>query len=321
MTLDLPAARRARGRAAGLDPGRTAGRGSTTCSCDAAAGSKRNRPDEILASEGFVIANKLELGDQVPAVINGRLRRLTIVGVALSPEFVYSIRPGELVPDDQRFGIFWMDEKALAAAFDMEGGLQRRGLALSPGASSEEVIARLDRILEPYGGSGRHSARASAVALDGGERAVAASEFRLPAPADLPARRRVHSERRADARAGAAAAADRLAEGPRLRQRGHRLALPEVGLRHRRRRHGHRRVAGARSSARSSSASTTSTSVFPSCSFGVPPSVVIGAAVLTFSAAGAGAFGAVCARCASRPPKRCAPKYLRDTNARCSRRR
>jgi putative ABC transport system permease protein len=67
-----------------------------------------NRPDEILASEGFVIANKLEIGDQVPAVINGRLRKLTIVGVALSPEFVYSIRPGELVPDDQRYGIFWM---------------------------------------------------------------------------------------------------------------------------------------------------------------------------------------------------------------------
>jgi putative ABC transport system permease protein len=113
-----------------------------------------NRPDEILASEGFVIAHRLEPGDQVPAVINGRLRRLTIVGVALSPEYIYSIRPGELVPDDQRYGIFWMDEKALAAAFDMEGGFNDVTLALSPGASSEEVIARLDRILEPYGGLG-----------------------------------------------------------------------------------------------------------------------------------------------------------------------
>jgi putative ABC transport system permease protein len=57
------------------------------------------RSDEILASESFVEAHGLEPGDQVPAVINGRLRRLTIVGVALSPEYVYSIRPGELVPD------------------------------------------------------------------------------------------------------------------------------------------------------------------------------------------------------------------------------
>ena len=112
------------------------------------------RPDEILASEGFVVAHGLQLGDQVPALINGRLRRLTIVGVALSPEYVYSIRPGELVPDDKRYGIFWMDKRALAAAFDMEGGFNDVTLAVAPGASTEEIISRLDRLLEPYGGLG-----------------------------------------------------------------------------------------------------------------------------------------------------------------------
>ncbi len=115
---------------------------------------ERGRPDEVLASEGFVIANNLELGDRVPAVLNGRLRDLTIVGVALSPEFVYSIRPGEMVPDDRRYGVLWMDEQALAAAFDMEGGFNDVVLALAPGADTEEVVSRLDRILEPYGGLG-----------------------------------------------------------------------------------------------------------------------------------------------------------------------
>ena len=115
---------------------------------------ERGRADEVLASEGFVIANKLELGDHVPAVLNGRLRNLTIVGVALSPEYIYSIRPGEMVPDDRRYGIFWMDEQALAAAFDMEGGFNDVVLALAPGASTEDVVSRLDRILEPYGGRG-----------------------------------------------------------------------------------------------------------------------------------------------------------------------
>jgi putative ABC transport system permease protein len=112
------------------------------------------RPDEAIASEGFVAAHGFEPGDQVPAIINGRLRRLTIVGVALSPEYVYSIRPGELVPDDKRFGVFWMDQQALAAAFDMEGGFNDVALILAPGASVDEAIARLDRILEPYGGLG-----------------------------------------------------------------------------------------------------------------------------------------------------------------------
>jgi putative ABC transport system permease protein len=112
------------------------------------------RPDEVLASEGFVNAHGLNPGDRIPAVINGRLRRLTIVGVALSPEYVYSIRPGELVPDNKRFGIFWMDQQALAAAFDMEGGFNDVVLGLSPGTQVDEVIARLDRLLEPYGGLG-----------------------------------------------------------------------------------------------------------------------------------------------------------------------
>ena len=112
------------------------------------------RRDEVLASEGFAVAHGLNPGDQVPAVINGRLRRLTIVGVALSPEYIYSIRPGELVPDDKRFGIFWMDRQALGAAFDMEGGFNDVVLRLAPGLPPEETIARLDRILEPYGGLG-----------------------------------------------------------------------------------------------------------------------------------------------------------------------
>jgi len=115
---------------------------------------ERGRPDEVLASEGFVLANKLDIGDHIPAVLNGRLRRLTIVGVALSPEFIYSIRPGEIVPDDKRYGVFWMDEKALAAAFDMEGGFNDVVLTLAPGASSDAVVERVDRILEPYGGLG-----------------------------------------------------------------------------------------------------------------------------------------------------------------------
>ena len=113
-----------------------------------------SRPDEVLAGEGFVTANRLVLGDQVGAVINGRLRRLTIVGIALSPEHVYSIRPGEIVPDDRRFGTFWMERRALASAFDMEGAFNDVVLALSPGASADAVIAELDRLLEPYGGRG-----------------------------------------------------------------------------------------------------------------------------------------------------------------------
>jgi putative ABC transport system permease protein len=112
------------------------------------------RPDEVLASEGFASARRLGPGDRIGAVINGRRRDLEIVGIALSPEYVYSIRPGELVPDDSRFGIFWMHGRGLAAAFNMEGGFNNVTLTLLPGASEPDVIARLDRLIAPYGGLG-----------------------------------------------------------------------------------------------------------------------------------------------------------------------
>ena len=111
-------------------------------------------PDEVLAGEAFAIAHGLVPGDSLVAIINGRRRTLTVVGIALSPEYVYVTRPSQIVPDDERYGVFWMDYTALAAAFDMEGGFNDVVLGLSPAASSKEVIARLDRLLDPYGGLG-----------------------------------------------------------------------------------------------------------------------------------------------------------------------
>ena len=110
--------------------------------------------DEVLVSEAFAIRRDLEPGDRIGAIINGRRRDLEIVGVGLSPEYVYSIRPGELVPDDSRFGIFWMDGRSLAAAFNMEGGFNNVALTLMPGASEDDVIARLDQLIAPFGGLG-----------------------------------------------------------------------------------------------------------------------------------------------------------------------
>lgn len=113
-----------------------------------------HRPDEVLVSETFAQAHGLGPGDRLTAVINGRRRTLAIVGLALSPEYIYQVRPGELFPDPARFAILWMERRAVATAFQMEGAFNDVVLTLIPGASQREVIARLDRLLEPYGGLG-----------------------------------------------------------------------------------------------------------------------------------------------------------------------
>jgi putative ABC transport system permease protein len=56
------------------------------------------RDSEVVVSEGFAEAHGFRPGDGFSAVINGRLQRLEISGVALSPEHIYQIRPGDLFP-------------------------------------------------------------------------------------------------------------------------------------------------------------------------------------------------------------------------------
>src|SRR5262249_5046107 len=97
------------------------------------------RGGEVLVSEGFADANRLNPADALRAVINGRLQQVRVVGVALSPEYIFPISAGDLIPDNKRFGVFWMGYEELASAFDMRGAFNDAALALNPGASVAEA--------------------------------------------------------------------------------------------------------------------------------------------------------------------------------------
>jgi putative ABC transport system permease protein len=114
------------------------------------------RNDQALVSEAFADAHRLSPGNRLAVVINGRFESLFISGIALSPEYIYQVRPGELVPDFERFAILWMNRSAVAAAFGMEGAFNSVVASLSPGQRPEEVIDRLDRLLAPWGGLGAY---------------------------------------------------------------------------------------------------------------------------------------------------------------------
>lgn len=118
-----------------------------------------DRDNEVLASEKFVDANGLRLGDSVTAVLNGRQKTLRIVGVVLSPEYVFQVKPGDLVPDPRHYGVFWMNEEVMEMAFDMEGAFNDLTVGLLREASPDSVIYRIDKLLEPYGGLGAYGRR------------------------------------------------------------------------------------------------------------------------------------------------------------------
>jgi putative ABC transport system permease protein len=112
------------------------------------------RDAEVVISEPFAEAHNLGPGDPLVAVINGRRQVLTVVGIGLSPEHVYQIKPGDLFPDPLRYALLWMNRSPLAAARDMEGAFNDLVVTLERGAREGEVIASLDRLLAPYGGTG-----------------------------------------------------------------------------------------------------------------------------------------------------------------------
>ncbi len=111
---------------------------------------------EAVISEPFAQAHGLHPGASIRAVLNGSWRELNVVGVALSPEYVYAIGPGALMPDDARFGVIWLDEQMLQATFDLTGAFNDVSVSLLRGASAQTVIDGMDRILGRYGGIGAY---------------------------------------------------------------------------------------------------------------------------------------------------------------------
>ena len=115
--------------------------------------------DEAIVSDTFADAHGLHPGDRIHAIVNGKRKALTLVGVALSPEYVYQIAPGAMFPDFKRYGVLWMGRHALATAYDMDGAFNSVSLALTPGSNEQAVIDRLDTLLASYGGIGAYARR------------------------------------------------------------------------------------------------------------------------------------------------------------------
>ncbi|WP_233499316.1 ABC transporter permease [Pararhodobacter sp. CCB-MM2] len=114
------------------------------------------RTGEVAVNEPFGEANGLLPGSRFRALLNGRLQELTVTGWVLSPEFVYTIAPGAMMPDDRRYGVLWLPEPAAEAAMDMGGAINEIALRLTREADERAVIEALDDLLDPYGGTGAY---------------------------------------------------------------------------------------------------------------------------------------------------------------------
>lgn len=113
-----------------------------------------NKPGEVIVSESFAKAHELRPGDRFRAIVQGNRMTLTVAGTGLSPEYIYEVRPGELLPDNLRFGVMWMSDRQLAQLSDLEGSFNSVSLQLARGASVPDALRRLDTLIAPFGGAG-----------------------------------------------------------------------------------------------------------------------------------------------------------------------
>ncbi len=113
--------------------------------------------DEAVLLRGFADAHRMQLGDRIPVVINGRKRLLQIVGLAASPEYIMAMSPGAMSSDPERFAVLWLSRDALAAVFNMQGAFNDLTLELRPGTSVASTIDAVDRRLALYGGLGAYA--------------------------------------------------------------------------------------------------------------------------------------------------------------------
>ncbi|MFN3592770.1 MAG: ABC transporter permease, partial [Thermaurantiacus sp.] len=109
---------------------------------------------EALVNEAFARAHGLKGGDRLSIVLRGARLDLTVSGTAQAPDHIYTVPPGGLVGDDKRFAVLWLPRRLLEGPLDQLGAFNELLLRLERGARAEAVIAEVDRLLAPYGGTG-----------------------------------------------------------------------------------------------------------------------------------------------------------------------
>lgn len=113
-------------------------------------------PREVVVTDRFAVANGFVPGDQFSAIADGKRLILTITGTVRSPEFIYTLPPGGLMPDDAGYGVIWLPERSAAGLFGLTEAFNQLSVTLRRDANRAAVIDAIDALLEPWGGVGAH---------------------------------------------------------------------------------------------------------------------------------------------------------------------
>ncbi len=107
---------------------------------------------EVLVDPQYAEGNRLDYGDTVSIVAEGRVVPLTVVGTATGPEFIYLMKDaGTLLPDPTTFGIIMLSRERAQEILNLKGQINQVLVTLVPGADAKRVADQVEEVLEPYG--------------------------------------------------------------------------------------------------------------------------------------------------------------------------
>lgn len=108
--------------------------------------------NEVILSEQFAQANELGVGEDIKATIDGKKHTLKIIGLGLSPEYVYTIRNvQELVPSPDRFGILWVPRDFAESALTMESACNSIIGSVESEDQLDTILNAAEPLLDTYG--------------------------------------------------------------------------------------------------------------------------------------------------------------------------
>ena len=112
-----------------------------------------SRVEEVIINDAFARARRIRAGDKIHIILNNRRQELTVVGTAISSEFVYLLGPGGIVPDPLSFGVFYVPLTFAEDANNFEGAANEIVGRLKPRYQDrpDVVLQRIEDVLEPYG--------------------------------------------------------------------------------------------------------------------------------------------------------------------------
>ena len=112
-----------------------------------------DKKNEVIVSKEFAAKRNITPGSFIHLIMNGQRKKLFVVGIGISSEYVYMVPPGSIVPNPTEYGVFWIKQNYAEDIFGFNGAYNNLIGLLSPQAQEDPrlIIEEITNKLKPYG--------------------------------------------------------------------------------------------------------------------------------------------------------------------------